>query len=126
MNKILAPNIANDGKYGTEAIEAVGDAAEAVYQLVEATYLDDRQITIDDAIDAALIGPKVVRSIQTAITKGSAIGDEVTDLSENEKARLRTKYGAKLENPSFNKIFNGLLELIDGASELANPDNPVA
>ena len=125
MKDLLSPNVSPDGKYGTEALEAVGDASVAIYDLVAAAYLDDRRVTIDDAIDAALLGPKVLNTVQAAIAQGQMIGKEVTDLSEGEKERLRDKYGSKLNSPAFNKIFNGLLEVIDGASELANADNPV-
>ena len=115
MDELL--NLNNDGQYGTDGLEAAGDAALAIYSLIDAVYLDDRRLDGSDLIDAALIGPKVVAAVTTAIEKGDMLGKEVTDLSENEKARLREKYG--------DMIFKGVLEIIDGASEVLNSGNPV-
>jgi hypothetical protein len=115
-----------DGQYGTEALEAVGDAALAIYDLVDAVYLDDGVLNASDLVDAALIGPKVVSAVTTAIESGSMVGKEATDLSEAEKARLQLKYGDRIQNPGFNKIFKGVLQIVDGASELIGEGNPPA
>ena len=73
----------------------------------------------------ATIGPGLVKQGQEFRVVAGQVGQEITDLSEAEKISLRAVAGARVEDPSYEKIFYGMLEVIDGVAEKFNPENPV-
>ena len=126
---ILAPAEASTevvtNRYDTDALEAAIDMANDTYDLVDNVYLDDKKVNAADLPDIVVGGPRLISSAQRAITKAGELADEVFDLSEAEKARLRERAGKRLNDPSYAKIFAGSLEIIDGVAEKLNAGNPV-
>lgn len=122
---IFTNAIQTDGIYGINTLLAVTRAANKTYDLYDRVIMDDGKVTIEDATDALLLGPDIFREVQLIVSKRAEIGKEITDLSENEKARLKAAAGERLNNSGYLKIFDGILQIIDGVSELANGANPV-
>ena len=120
--KILQEN----GQYGIEGLTSAIDAANSVYDLVDVVYLDDKKFTSDDLIDLVGQGPTTIQKIVKAANLAKQFDEEITDLSEAEKEALQAKAGEWLKSPGYQKILKGVLEMVDGISELQNPNNPTS
>ncbi|MEO0337587.1 MAG: hypothetical protein AAF242_00080 [Bacteroidota bacterium] len=114
-----------NGQYGIENLNKGVDAANGMYDLFEKIYLDDRKFKGDDYIDLIGMGPQVAQRIIVAANGANQIGNEITDLSEAEKAQIVARAGERIEKPGYLKLLRGVLELVDGVSELKNDQNPV-
>ena len=114
------------GQYGTEAWEKLITAGNDSYGLFELVYLDDQKITADDAIDAISVGPKVVTSIMAAAKAANQLDEEASDFSEAEKQKLLEMIGTNVQKPGYQKILKGIMEIVDGISEIRNPNNPTS
>jgi len=112
------------GQYGITSLKNLANAANSLYDLFDAIYLDDRKLGPDDLADAFRLGPAVLNSVMAAANTANQLDEELTDLSEAEKAELAALAGARLKRPGYVKIVKGLLELTDGVSELLNAENP--
>lgn len=121
---IIAP-IMDDGRFGIESTLAGVKAANDMYDLFEAVYLDDKKLGSDDLNDAIVYGPRAAQSVIAAANGGKLIGKELTDLSENEKSRIIAVAGERVNKPGYIKILKGVLEMTDGVAELVKPENPV-
>lgn len=122
--QILLEN--QDGQYGTEAWEKLIAAGNNSYNLFDLVYLDDRKITSEDAIDAIAVGPKVVTSIIEAARSANQLDEEAGDFSEAEKGKLLAKMGQNVNKPGYIKILKGIMEIVDGISEIHNQNNPTS
>jgi len=124
MNK-FQNNLPN-GQYGIESLEKVVDAANDMYDLVDLTYGDDKKWGQDDWLDVIGKGPSAIQSVIRAANEKDNLDEEILDLSEVEKATLVSRAGERINKPGYLKVFRGILEIVDGISELKNPDNPTA
>ena len=114
-----------DGDYGISTLLGVTNLANSIYDLYERVIGDDGKITLEDASDFLVLGPGLFRGASEVAKGADQLGKEVTDLSEGEKARLLSAAGTRLKNPSYLKIYDGVLNIIDGLAELAKESNPV-
>jgi len=112
------------GQYGIDATKKGVDAGIAVYDLFKAVYLDDKKFGNDDLIDLVSMGPVAISKVISAAAVAGNLGKELGDLSEGEKAEIRTLVGSRVNKPGFQKIVKGILEITDGVSEMLNADNP--
>ena len=114
-----------NGKYGIEALTAATNAANRIYDLVKAVWLDDFGWQTNDWFDLINGGPKLAMALTEVARKSGQIGDEITDLSEAEKEELKSLAGERLKDLRYLKIYDGMLNIVDGIAELRNADNPV-
>ena len=112
------------GKYGIAAVLALIEAANAIYDLFAAVYLDDQKFTPADWGDVATFGPKVAMSVLKAGKNAGDLGKELTDLSGAEQEEILAAAGERIEDERYLKILDGLLKVVDGIAEFKNPDNP--
>jgi hypothetical protein len=124
MRDIFAQD-ANNGAYGIDALSKAVTLANTIYDLVDKVYFDDKKFSIDDLFDVATIGPGLVGQGQAFAVVANQIDEEITDLSEAEKAQLNAIAGERLKDPSYRKVVSGILDVIDGIAEKLNPVNPV-
>lgn len=118
-------SVLGDGKFGIDSIRNGINAANSVYDLFEAVYLDDKKFSNDDIFDLIGKGPAVVQAVIKAAGTAKDIGKEALDLSEAEKAQIMQLSGSRINKPGYVKILRGVLDIVDGVGELKNPDNPV-
>lgn len=114
-----------DGVYGISTLLGVTGIANSFYDLYDRVLLDDGKVTFEDASDLLLLGPAIFRQVQEVAKNADQLGKEITDLSEGEKVRLVDAAGARVDNPSYLKIYDGILNIIDGIAELGKDANPV-
>lgn len=116
--KTLLQNALEEEKtYSIDGLKAVGDAAIGLYDGFELIYLDDRKIDSSDLLDLVAIGPSLVSKISKAVSLARQLDKELTDLDESEKAELGQLFASRVTSPGFQKIFNGILQIVDGISE---------
>ena len=113
-----------DNKYGIESYKNLVAAANAVYDLFEVTYLDDRKFGTDDLVDLISAGPVAITKIIQAANTAKDLGKEGADLTEAEKEEIVGLVGARFSNPAYQKLFRGVADVADGISELINSSNP--
>jgi hypothetical protein len=113
-----------DGKYGIDALIAVTNAANRGYDLAKAVWVDDPGWQTSDWFDLVNGGPRLAIAITEVIRQSGNILDEATDLSEAEKEALISLAGERVKDARYLKIYNGLLNVLDGIAELRKPDNP--
>lgn len=112
------------GKYGIDSTRKVVEAGNSLYDLVAATYLDDRQFKQDDLLELISQGPAVATKVIAAAGSFGNVDEEIQDLDEGEKLELASLVGARFKHPGYSKIIKGLFEIVDGISEITNPENP--
>ena len=115
-----------NGKYGIESLKKAVTATNNIFDLINVTYNDDKKVNQDDLVDFIALGPNAVQSVVQAVNARQDMDEELFDLSENEKIQLVQLAGGRANKPGYQKILKGILEIIDGASELKNPENPTA
>lgn len=111
-------------KYGIEAWKNLIAAANSLYDLVDAIYLDDYDFKSDDLIDLVGRGPETATRIIAAAKTANQLDDEAGDFTESEKTELVTLAGERFQKPAYAKILRGVADIADGVSELINPANP--
>ena len=124
MQQDITAEFGPNGQYGIDALESVFETGNAIFDGYAAVYADDGKINADDLPDAFRIGPPLYAAVSKLASKASMLDEQVTDLSEGEKARLVDIAGDRIESPGYRKIIRGLLEVVDGASEIGKPRQP--
>ena len=104
--------------YGIEETIDVFDAVDKSIQLYKAVYGDDKKINADDVPDLISNGPAWAIATMKAIQGGDKIPYELSDLNEEEKQVLYARFGEKVNDPRYQKVFKGLLEVSDGIIEI--------
>ena len=110
----------NPQSVGIDAFIAGFDAGEKLNTLYKAVYLDDKKINGDDLVDVIQYGPAAATAIIAFFNKAKDLPKQFDDLDDNEIAQLRAKFGSKVDNPNWQKLFNGLVDVsvaIDRLSE---------
>lgn len=122
MEEVL---INNNGKYGIEALIAATKAANRIYDLVKAVWIDDPGWQTNDWFDLINGGPALAIAMTNVARKSGDLGKEITDLSEAEKQQLLDLAGERVQDTRYLKIYDGMLNIVDGIAELRNAENPV-
>ena len=96
------------GKFGVKESVELFDLTVTVKKLAEDVYFDDNKISPDDLGDVLAASPKLSRQAGPALADVGAVPNELSELSDEETAFLKDRYGDEVEDEVFWDIFTGL------------------
>ena len=105
-------------KYGIGEIIEVFDAADELVGLYDAVIGDDKKVNLKDIPALLTKGPSAAKAVLAAVQGGELIPKQLTDLDEEEKQELYAKFGEKIHDIRYQKVFQGIVQIADGLTEI--------